>query len=245
MWVQVTRELLWVTWNHTLGSPWHWVSSPCKRKKKCTGHSLKMAGKTFYWTKGERQLQQGNEIDSTLLKQKTRGLLNTGISDWKSTGGWWGRLVTLPEETGRGTTFQTVPFQRGVSQVLEKHIPGWQKICISKGQRKSYNSKFPKVNALRKGRWGLQSEEACLTFSPGGDGKALGHPSHQVCPHTQHFSISQSFGLYSLPLTSSDIWSFWSPFLLKLFLLLLLMFFVLFCLTDIHSRSSLLHNKRH
>ena len=153
--------------------------------------------------------------------------------------------MTLPAEIGRGTTFLTVPFQRGGSQVLEKDIPGWQKICSSKGQRKSYNSKFPKVNALRKRRWGLQSEEACLTFSPGGDGKALVtlltrcvltlsiFPSHKVLAFIHflsHHLISDPFGVH-----------FFLSFSCVFFLLLLLfLFFVLFCFVLLISILGLL-----
>ena len=45
-------------------------------------------------------MQRDKEIDSTLLSQKVRGLLNTGLSDSRSPGGWWERLIVLPTETG-------------------------------------------------------------------------------------------------------------------------------------------------
>ena len=125
-----------------------------------------MAGKTLYWNQGKRHLQRDKEIDSTLLNQ-----LNTGVSDWRSP--WWmvGKV--------NGSSF---PQRLGASAALLTWLPGpWEryswvaeKIYISRGQRKSCNSKVLKVNALRKGRWAsLQLEEIHLTFSPGWGGKTF------------------------------------------------------------------------
>lgn len=44
----------------------------------------------------------------------------------------------------------------------------WEKMYISKGEENFYNCKFSKVNTLRKGRAGAQSqEEICPKFIQG------------------------------------------------------------------------------
>lgn len=192
-----------------------------------------MSRKTFYGNRGKRHLQRDKEIDSTLLNQKVRGLLNTGVSDWRSPGGWWGRLIVLRTETGSKCCLPDMaPWSlRKTSWVAEK-------IYMSRGQRNSCNSKFLKVNALRKGKWASCSERKSVWhWVEDGVGRPWWSFSPWVswAPHTQRFSISQSCGFYSLPFTSSD--SFGVHFFFS--------FSWLFCFVDFQSRSSVLRNKKY
>ena len=58
-----------------------------------------------------------------------------------------------------------IAFQRDNFCVLEKDIPGWLKIYMSKSKERTWHCKFSKVSVLRKGRsWAFDQDETCLKF---------------------------------------------------------------------------------